>query len=197
MNERFTSSYCSETFRVSRRSVCCRFQTVYLPIILTTARNVGRFKKFQKEGKYFLNFTKYFSSVRFSSPHRSETFRVSRRSVCYRFQRHVQKREPYFLLNVNTSLPSVVAFAENHAAPGVARVADFRQCCAAIRAFQATVVPIPIHREQQPSFDYLATTSGALLDTRRSARTTFLLQQKGGSSVNLILLQDIPDIIHR
>lgn len=73
--------------------------------------------------------------------------------------------------------PSVVAFAENHAAPGVARVADFRQRCAAIRAFQATVVPIPIHRVKEPSFYYLAAAAGTLLDSRCSAWTTFLLER--------------------
>lgn len=80
--------------------------------------------------------------------------------------------------NMNASLPSVVAFAEDHAAPGVARVADFRQCRATVRALEATVVPIPIHCEQQPSFYYLTAATGALLDPRWSAWTSFLLQRK-------------------
>lgn len=79
---------------------------------------------------------------------------------------------------MNASLPSVVAFAEDHAAPGVARVADFRQCRATVRALEATVVPIPIHCEQQPSFYYLTAATGALLDPRWSAWASFLLQQK-------------------
>lgn len=79
---------------------------------------------------------------------------------------------------MHESLPSVVAFAEDHAAPGVARVADFRQCRATVRALEATVVPIPIHCEQQPSFYYLAAATGALLDPRWSAWASFLLQQK-------------------
>lgn len=83
-----------------------------------------------------------------------------------------------FKRNMSTPLPSVVAFAEDHAAPGVARVADFRQCRATVRALEATVVPIPIHRQQQPSFDYLTAATGTLLDPRWSTWATFLLQQK-------------------
>lgn len=74
--------------------------------------------------------------------------------------------------------PSVVAFAEDHATSGVAGLADFCQCRAAIRALEAAIVPVPIHRQQQPSFHYLSTAAGALLNTRRRTRNSLLLQRK-------------------
>lgn len=43
--------------------------------------------------------------------------------------------------------PSVVGFTEDHAAFGVAGLADFSQHHVAIRAFEAADVPVPIHRQ--------------------------------------------------
>lgn len=43
-------------------------------------------------------------------------------------------------------LPSVVGLAENHAAFGVAGLADFPQYHLAIRALEAANVPVLIHR---------------------------------------------------